>query len=104
VVDRSGNLSAYDRNGQRLRRLAIPVFGVVSAITWVDGELWMLDEFGKVTRFDGDFLEVGSFSLSSACGISSFHEQKSFGLYWDGVNLWVADAVNNRIYQCAPGD
>jgi len=47
---------------------------------------------------------VGSFSLSSACGISSFHEQKSFGLYWDGVNLWVADAVNNRIYQCAPGD
>jgi tRNA A-37 threonylcarbamoyl transferase component Bud32 len=104
VVDRAGNLSAYDLNGQRLRRLAIPVFGVVSAITWVNGELWMLDEFGKVTRFDGDFLEVGSFSLSSACGISSFHEQKSFGLYWDGVNLWVADAVNNRIYQCAPGD
>jgi tRNA A-37 threonylcarbamoyl transferase component Bud32 len=104
VVDRSGNLSAYDRNGQRLRRLAIPVFGVVSAITWVDGELWMLDEFGKVTRFDGDFLEVGSFSLSSACGVSSFHEQKSFGLYWDGESLWVADAVNSRIYQCAPGE
>jgi hypothetical protein len=104
VVDRAGNLSAYGLNGQRLRRLAIPVFGVVSAITWVNGELWMLDEFGKVTRFDGDFLEVGSFSLSSACGISSFHQQESFGLYWDGVNLWVADAVNDRIYQCAPGD
>jgi hypothetical protein len=104
VVDRQGNLSAYDPDGRRLRRLAIPVFGVVSAITWANGEFWMLDEFGKVTRFNDDFLDVGSFSLSSTCGISSFHEQKSFGMYWDDMNLWVADAVENRIYQCAPGD
>jgi hypothetical protein len=104
VVDLTGNLSAYDRNGQRARRLAIPVFGVVSAITWVNGELWMLDGFGKVTRFNDDFLEVGVFSLALPCGISSFHGHKTFGLYWDGDSLWVADAIKNRIFQCASVD
>jgi hypothetical protein len=103
VVDRQGNLSTYDPKGQRKRRLAIPVFGVVSGITWVGGELWMLDEFGNVTRFDRDMNKVDAFSLSAGCGISSFHQQQSFGLYWDGSNLWVADSVNNRIYQCVPG-
>ena len=102
VVDRAGNLSAYDRNGRRLRRLAIPVFGVVSGIAWVDGELWMLNEFGDVTRFDEDFLEVGSFSLASTCRVSSFHMQRSFGLHWDGEGLWVADATQNHIFQCTP--
>jgi len=103
MVDRQGNLSVYDPQGQHQRSLAIPVFGVVSAITWVNQELWMLDEFGNVDRFDRDLKKVGSFSLSAGCGISSFHKQQSFGLYWDGSSLWVADSVNNRIYQCAPG-
>jgi streptogramin lyase len=104
LVDRQGNLSVYDLKGQRLRRVAIPVYGVVTSIVWVDGELWMLNEFGDVTRFGKDLLNVEVFSLSSECGISSFHQQKSFGMYWDEMNLWVADAVNNRIYQCSPGE
>jgi hypothetical protein len=45
-----------------------------------------------------------TFSLEVACGISSLHESKTFGLYWDGESLWVADAVMNRIFQCTPGE
>jgi hypothetical protein len=105
IVDLRGNLVAYDRGGQRQRSVAIPGSGMmVSAITWVDGELWVLDGYGKVARYDGDLLEVGSFSLVNSCGISSFHEARLFGLYWDGESLWVADAIQNRIFQCAPGE
>jgi hypothetical protein len=104
VADREGNLSVYDLNGQRQRHLAVPVFGVLSGITWANGELWVLDEFGTLTRFDQDLLEIDSFSLSAECGISSFHQQMALGLYWDGASLWVADAINDRIYQCTPGN
>jgi TIR domain len=103
VVDRQGNLSVYDSTGERKRRLAIPVYGVVSGIAWVDQELWMLDEFGNINRFDQELKKAGEFSLSATCGISSFHRQQSYGLFWDGASLWVADSVENRIYQCAPG-
>jgi hypothetical protein len=104
VVDLTGNLSVYERDGQRLRRLGLPVYGVVSAITWVEGELWLLNGFGDITRFNGDLLELGEFSLEVACGISSFHEHKTFGLFWDGESLWVADAIQNRIFQCKPAE
>ena len=62
----------------------------------------MLDGFGKITRFDADLLQLGQFSLEAACGISSFHEHKTFMLYWDGESLWVADPIQNRIFQCKP--
>ncbi len=104
VVDLLGNLSAYDRDGHRERRLGIPAFGTVSAITWVNGEFWMLNGFGEVTRFDSDFLELETFSLETACGASSFHKGTTFGLFWDGESLWIADSVKNRIFQCAPGE
>jgi hypothetical protein len=104
VADREGNLSVYDLNGQRQRHLAVPVFGVLSGITWANGELWVLDEFGTLTRFDQDLLMIDSFSLSAECGISSFHQQMALGLFWDGASLWVADAVNDRIYECAPSN
>lgn len=104
VVDLMGNLSAYDRDGHRMWRLGVPLFGTVSAITWVNGEFWMLNGFGDVTRFDSDFLELETFSLEVACGASSFHKGTSFGLYWDGESLWVADSVKNRIFQCRPGE
>jgi hypothetical protein len=103
IVDRAGNLSAYEQNGQRLRRLAIPVSGVVSGIAWADRGLWMLDEFGGLNRFDGDFAKVDSFSLAATCGVSAYHYQTSYGMYWDGESLWVADASQSRIYQCVPG-
>jgi hypothetical protein len=98
-----GSLSVYDQKGELKRHLAIPVLAL-SGITWANGELWELDEWGTLTRFDQDLLEVESFSLSDKCGISSFHQQMAFGLFWDGTSLWVADAVNDRIYQCAPGN
>lgn len=101
MANHAGTLSVYQPNGTRQRRLAIP--GFITGITWADGELWELDEWGALTRFDQDLLEVDSFSLSNGCGISSFHRQMAFGLFWDEASLWVADAVNDRIYQCAPG-
>jgi hypothetical protein len=102
ISDWLGNISVYDPEGNRLRRLALSVYGGITALAWVEGELWSLNEFGAVTRFDADIIERGEFSISAECGISSFHEQKTYGMYWEGENLWVADAVENRIYQCAP--
>jgi hypothetical protein len=104
VANSAGSLSVYDLSGRRLRRLAVPVFGVLSGITWADGELLVLDEFGTLTRFDQDLSKIDSYALSGECGISSFHQQMALGLFWDGTSLWVADAVNDRIYQCAPGN
>ncbi|HVM72933.1 MAG TPA: TIR domain-containing protein [Anaerolineales bacterium] len=103
VANNVGTLSVYDRNGKRQRRLAIPA-SMLSGITWGKEELWELDEWGSLTRFDQDLIKVDSFFLSNGCGISSFHQQMAFGLFWDGTSLWVADAVNNRIYQCAPSN
>ena len=103
VADSGGSLSVYDLNGKRQRRLAVPTL-MLSGITWANGELWILDEWGLLTRFDQDLLKLDSFSLSDECGISSSALQMTFGLYWDGSSLWVADAVHDRIYQCAPGN
>ena len=103
VASDTGSLSVYDQKGELKEHRAIPVL-MLSGITWANGELWELDEWGTLTRFDQDLLEIESFSLSAECGISSFHQQMAFGLFWDGTSLWVADAVNDRIYQCAPGN
>jgi len=103
LADSGGSLSVYDVKGNRQRHLAVPTL-MLSGITWAKNELWILDEWGLLTRFDQDLLMVDSFSLSNECGISSYHMQMMFGLFWDGSSLWVADPVNDRIYQCAPAN
>jgi predicted Ser/Thr protein kinase len=99
IVDGDGNLVCYDRDGQRLRRLAVAVNGWPIGLAWGAGELWVADVHGKVTRFDSEFAKIGSFSLDQ-CGAGPF--PYDLALYWDGESLWLADSNQNRILQCAP--
>ncbi len=103
IVDRAGNLVQYDRAGQRLRSLGIPLSAgySVTGLAWVDGEIWVEDQWGKVVnRLDSKFSLVGSFNLSQCIGGA---QATSLALFWDGGSLWLADADGNRIYQCTPG-
>jgi serine/threonine protein kinase len=103
LVDREGNLVQYDRAGQRLRRLGVPVSpSGATGLAWAEGEIWVEDMLGEVERFDSDFDLLGSFDLSQ-CGVDrgTFY---SLALCWDGESLWLADPDGNRIYQCIPGD
>ncbi len=99
IVNVNGTLASYDRDGQRLRQLAVSVFGGIVGMVWVDGELWVADVFGTVTRFDSKFNKVSSFSLSQ-CGAGPFPFKVAMS--WDGETLWLADATQNRIIQCQP--
>jgi len=99
IVNVNGTLASYDRGGQRLRQLAVSVFGGIVGMAWVDGELWIADVFGTVTRFDSKFNKVSSFSLSQ-CGAGPFPFEVA--MFWDGETLWLADATQNRIIQCQP--
>jgi len=102
LVDSEGNLVQYDRAGQRLRRLSIPVDASgATGLVWVEGETWVEDLLGRVERFDSDFNMLGSFNLSQCIGGGPFY---SLALYWDGESLWLADPNGNRIYQCTSGD
>ena len=101
LTDVNGNLARYDRAGQRLRRLAVAVTGWPTSLAWAAGELWVADVHGNVTCFDSEFNKSGSFGLAQ-CGAGSFPYEVA--LYWDGESLWLADAGQNRILQCAPAD
>lgn len=101
VIDSQGNLARYDRSGQRLRRLAIPVVAGATGLAWVEGETWVENTFGEMERFDSDFNLLGSFHLSLCSDAGSFY---NMALYWDGKSLWMAGQDTNRIYQCTPGD
>ncbi|MBC7250131.1 MAG: protein kinase [Anaerolineae bacterium] len=101
LVDTDGNLARYDRDGQRLRRLAVAVTGWPIDLAWAAGELWVADVHGNVTRLDSEFNKIGSFSLGK-CGAGPF--PYDVALAWDGESLWLADTGQNRILQCAPAD
>lgn len=101
VIDQDSSLAHYDRDGQRLRRLAVPVDGWPIAMTWAETELWVVDVHGELTRFDAEFEAVDSFGLGQ-CGAGPFPYDLT--LYWDGEGLWLADANQNRIINCTPAD
>jgi serine/threonine protein kinase len=102
AADQDGNLSSYDASGQRQRRLAVPLFGSLHSIVWVEGELWVASTFAEMSRYGTNFAKVGSFNLQD-CGTTSMMSS-AIGTYWDGSSLWVADSDNNRITQCVPSD
>jgi hypothetical protein len=101
VIDANGNLVGYDRTGQRLRRLAVSAsLGEIVNLVWVEGEFWVVDIFNHVKRYDSQFNTLGSSDLNR-CGASF---PSALALFWDGESLWLADANENRIMQCAPAD
>jgi hypothetical protein len=105
VGNHNGNMASYNESGKRLRKFALPIEGWASGMTWVRDELWVVDVWARLWRFNDQFEKIGSFiSLSQECGTSSFLQNSPMGLYWDGESLWLADSVSDRIYQCAPSE
>jgi hypothetical protein len=100
VVDQSGNMIGYDRTGQRLRRLAVSAHTSIANLVGIEGEFWVVSVFNGVTRYDSQFNMVGSSNLEP-CGASF---PSALALFWDGESLWLANATDNRIYQCTPTD
>ncbi len=103
VIDADGNLVGYDRTGQRMRRLAVSaILGEIVNLVWVEGEFWVVDIFNHVNRYDSQFSVLDSSGLSLSVEKCGATFPSALALFWDGESLWLANANNNRIYQCAP--
>lgn len=105
MIDAQGNLVRYDRSGTKLRKLAIGApEGRYTGMAWVEGELWVVDIFGHLYRFGGEFEQLDPFDKFDLSKCANAEFPFYLALSWDGNNLWTADFTDAQISACGPAE